>query len=321
MNQNNNSEYKIIYGLDKVDFVSQKSVKEIKDSLRMMTPNPTSFCKYYVKEISDKEQGFHHLRDLDLFNSGYKTIVTLTKININGFLYFIKNKIDLGRPFVVEIFKDILFDSENEAIEKAQFLQNHLYLLYQRKNHHYYNRNIYSTQSRRVINFKTEDKQDAHDYRLYRRRKDRTTIGDSTLYLGEGDFDHVTYARESKIAHLPAVHQEFRLKGRNILRLAEIQKKKSFYMESLHSLQSSRVSSVYMELEKKHIKIAKVNELRLAKYLRGLSKKKMLSMKEKQTCQLQIRHLKNAYGLKRTSDFMKYFRDNNINYSLFLQPC
>jgi len=308
------------YGIDKVEFVSKKDISFFDKMVRKIRPFGMKYGMLNLKKISTTTNDKLNYKNKSLVSNGYRTIVIITRITELTFPYLIENNINFDYLSLVELFRDIECKDNDEAISLTKKIIRKSYLLYQDSHAHLFVRSDLRTHRIKHGPFLTEKRYYDHFYGLYRKQNKKTTIGERTLYLGGHDFTHVTYARNSKTTDAPVVHQEFRLAGRNIARLAKVKKGKTNYLGSLKSLQSSSVADIYEYLDKTHVKLADINQLKLANNHLELSRRKKLSVEEVCDSKLYLKHLKSAHPLNITSYFMKYFRKSKANYSLFLLP-
>ena len=307
------------YGIDKVEFVSKRDFFWYKILFENIKSYESNFFRIKAKPISNKKIADSY-RDSLAFKKGYKTKIIISKISEETFPFLIKKGLDLGKIWALEIFKDIKCKDEKKAIKLANLLISKMFLLSQGRFYHLFIRDNLTTHTKKKLNFNTEDKFNNYLYSSYARLKKKRTIGDRTLYLGDKNFVHATYARNAKSDSVPVIHQEFRLMGRNIQRLAEVKKGRTHYLESLKNLQSFHAPSVYEKIAEKRIKYGEIKELKLAKFLLDFPNKKKCTSDEKRDIEICLAHLKSRYNLNITADFIDYFKKHQIKNHLFVEP-
>lgn len=307
------------YGIDKVEFVSKKTVDWYNDKLKALEKTKKILSSIKVRKISNFPEKESFL-DSKAFAKGYKSKIIVSKISNSTFKILSEYQVNFGTIWLIEIFRDIECENEENAKKITISVINKMYLNYQNATHHLYDRNFPETHTKKKIYSTTEDEYNDKLYPYYYKQSKKKSISDLTLYLGSNDFIHATYARKSKSTSAPVIHQEFRLMGRNISRLAGIKKGNSHYLGSLKNLQSFHAPSVYEKIASKHIKYGEINKLKLAKFLSGCSRKKKLTSTERLELDLLQAHLKNAYRLNITADFVKYFKENGLKTHLFVKP-
>lgn len=307
------------YGIDKVEFVSTRDFIWYKILFQNLKIYESKFLLIKAKPISNKKIKDSY-KDSLAFEKGYKTKIIISKISEKTFPFLLEKGVDLGTIWALEIFKNIICDDENKAKELTNLLISKMFLLSQGRFYHLFIRDNLTTHTKKELKFKTEDKFNNYLYSSYARLKKKRTIGDRTLYLGDKDFIHATYARKAKSDSVPVVHQEFRLMGRNIQRLANVKKGRTHYLESLKNLQSFHAPSVYEKIAEKRIKYGEINKLKLARFLLGYPNKKKFTSDEIRDIELYLAHLKRGYNLNITADFIDYFKKHQIKKRLFVEP-
>ena len=312
--------YPVRYGLDKVEFVTKRPFNDVKESLSSLRPLSSNVGAFKIKEITkDKNDSISH-KNIEAYGKGYRTIIFFTNISFDLFELLKGKEAILGKPWMVELFQDIVCPTNEEAVRLSNKKINDSYLCNQDLYNHVYDSRDLTSYVSEPPKFNTEKKYDDWLWCMYKRQNKPKPeiIGNRTLYLGKGDFRYVIYARLSKTDGKPVVHSEFRFRGLNLLRKLNIRKKGTSYIETLKNETTLRSADLFNELAGQHVRMSGIDVLKLSRHYLGWSDKKKFSQHETQKIQLHALVLKRMLHLNTTSNFMRYFKEYNINYRLFV---
>ncbi|MCK4767719.1 MAG: hypothetical protein KAS28_04960, partial [Desulfobacula sp.] len=127
------------YGLDKVEFITKKSLDDVMKTIATVRPIKVTVGTIKTEAIKNGKKIKPSYKDA--YRDGFRTIVRLTNITPELFGLLKGTEIILGKPLLVEIFQDIVCDSEKEAIALTEKHIQYSHMLYQEADWHIYDRN------------------------------------------------------------------------------------------------------------------------------------------------------------------------------------
>lgn len=342
------------YGLDKVEFITKKSLDDVMKTIATVRPIKVTVGTIKTEAIKNGKKIKPSYKDA--YRDGFRTIVRLTNITPELFGLLKGTEIILGKPLLVEIFQDIVCDSEKEAIALTEKHIQYSHMLYQEADWHIYDRNKIRSQRKTPPpkNATTKEYESylySISYRQMQREINKEIIGNRTLYLSdkkksdkkgsskkgnmkyavsarqlnvhqsdeEPKFTYTAYARLSKKDKKAVMHHEFRVKGWHLSKKLGVRKKGTSYLDTLKNLTGLHSAKVFDNIYGNSIRLSKINEDKLSKHHLGWSDKKNFTKSDEDKIKTYGKQLKRIWKLDTTASYMHYFKENDLDYRLFIE--
>lgn len=299
-----------IYGFDKIELVSKVEATVLREKLQPLRPlSPPLVNSCFVKEIDEAKREmkkYKRHKYNDAYKKGFRSIIRIICPSLEFFDLMIKNEHLFGqfKPWIIEICKNVLFDTEEEAIKASLDYFSVTYRKYTNHN------KLYTDNFAEYSKKYGERAKNYWDHFDRRKEKNSGYLGEHTLYLGDKDLVFVNYPRESKLANkTPCVHFEWRLMGNQISKLGVRKKGKGMsYFTSLKNLSGSKIAKYFEKLSENRIRYAEINKIAVAKRLTSVSDKKKFTKGEEFSLLSTYDQFKIAYDIETTADFVNYAR-------------
>ncbi|MFV0269907.1 MAG: hypothetical protein ACK5HT_22545 [Draconibacterium sp.] len=320
------------YGIDKIEFLSIQEDRNVRVDLSEIRPIKRSVATITVHTITEKS-------DKELFLNGFRSKIILSKFaqpsNPELFEKLHNVHFLFNRPHVVEVYKDVAFTCNQEAISSANYQIDRAYMIYTHGGcmPHIINTTRFETHKKEIPStIHTEKHLDDYLYRFYlnqfekkkdgkyARKDDSEFIGTRILYLAtkESVLNYAVYARLSKRDRKPVTHSEFRFKGDKAMQKLGILDREKGTLKAIQQNLISNARQIYKETLKKRIKLNEINWYKLAKLELGWENKKIFSEKDDKKIQLCVSHLKRQIPTY-TAGFVAYANEMGLNYRQYLK--
>jgi len=323
------------YGIDQLEIASKEECKQLNAEIIKLRP----FKKYLVLRVdvldlrklkNRKNKDVERKKYKELYRDGFKSIIRMTCPTPSFFNFLSEYYYIFGvyRIWIIEIYKDILLDSEQDAIILTDRIIDSSFKRYSTETFLYDDNDPYTWNKDGVPLRLSEEK-----FEVWQKEKrigkkyDRKIIGTRTLYLGEDEFCFVVYARYAKRDNKPCIHLEWRiLWSGDYKKFPELGviKKNCTYLESLKNLTEFHIAEIWDKLSTKYIRVAEINKEKVGKQLSDCqgSPKSFDNMKnewrqrrhptadEKRDLKFEFLQLEKIYGIKNTSEFVRWWDEN-----------
>jgi len=281
--------------------------------------NVAMFFIYLIEFIGFAHRHKRHQYQL-AYKKGFRSIIRIHCPSVEFIDLMIKNEHLFGqfKPWIIEICKDILFETEEDAIQAALDYFMVTYILYTM--HHKLYTDNFAEYSKKYGD-RAKGYEDYFDRK--KKEKDNGYLGEHTAYFGERDLVSANYAKKSKLADkAPCVHLEWRLMGKQISKFGVRKKGRGMsYFTSLKNLSGLKIAEYFEMLNKKHLRYAEINALAVMKKVDGVSYKKKFTKGDAFSLMISYGQFKTAYNIETTADLVDHARKYWGDERRFIVPC